>query len=149
MRFLRMAWADASQDDLRLALLIAEGSHMSIYGRPVTGCQYLLSDGAFLHSGVTDGAEVPAEVEARVLPFDDIDALEDIFPDLSGSDMEHMKKAWDFCLADRSAAEARAGEWVHDGRADYALMVVEDKPEILHHKLEDLAFWGQYFYFGK
>jgi hypothetical protein len=150
MRFLRIAWPDGSPDDLRLALLIAEGSHMSTYGRPVTGCQYLLSDGTFSHSiEAVEAEDAVEEGEERIHPIDDIDAMEDMFPDLSGSDIEYMRKASSLCASDRSAADAIASGWVHDGNADYALMVEEDNPEILHHKLEDLAFWGRYFYLGK
>lgn len=151
MRFLRMAWPDGSLDDRCLALLIAERSHMSTYGRPVTGCQYLLSDGTFSHSGLADDADIPSGDDAPelALPIDDIDAMEEAFPNLSGSDIEHMTQAAMRCANDRGAAMATASAWLHEGRSDYALMLDEDDPELLRHKLEDLAFWGRYFYFGK
>lgn len=151
MRFIRIAWPDGSPDDLRLALLIAEGSHISVYGRPVTGCQYLLSDGAFSHVGIADDADMPSREDGAelVVPIDDIDAMEEAFPNLSGSDIEHMTRAVMRCATDSGAAMTAASAWLHDGRADYALMVEEEDPERLRHKLEDLSFWGRYFYFGK
>jgi hypothetical protein len=151
MRFLRMAWPEGTQDDLRLALLIAESSHMSAYGRPVTGCQYRLSDGAFSASGLADDAEIPSGEDGseQLLPIGDIDAMEEAFPNLSGSDIEHMTQAAKRCAADRIAAMAAASRWLHEGRADYALMVEENDPERLRYKLEDLASWGRYFYLGK
>ncbi len=151
MRFLRMAWPDGTRDDLRLALLIAEGSHMSAYGRPVTGCQYLLSNGAFSHSGLANDDDIPSAGDAAelALPINDIDALEEAFPNLSGSDIEHMTRAAMLCATDRGAAMAAASAWLHAGRADYALMLEEENPERLRHKLEDLSCWGRYFYFGK
>jgi hypothetical protein len=146
-----MAWQDGTPDDLRLALLIAEGTHISTYGRPVTGCQYLLSNGAFLHSGLADDVGTPfAEEAAEIeIPIDDVDAMEETFPNLSGSDIEHMTRAARFCAADRAAAMTAASAWLHEGSADYALMLEDEDSERLRHKLEDLSFWGRYIYLGK
>lgn len=151
MRFLRMAWPEGTPGDLRLALLIAEGEHISTYGRPVTGCQYVLSDGAFLHPVLADGAGIPSADQAAevILPIDDVDAVEEAFPNLSGSDIEHMYRAAMVCAADRAAAMTAASAWLHEGSADYALMLEDEDPERLRHKLEDLSFWGRYIYLGK
>jgi hypothetical protein len=151
MRFLRMAWPHGSAADLRLALLIAEGSHVSAYGRPVTGCQYLLSDGVVSLSGQGEGPDISSSNDDPELThrIHDIDAMEEAFPNLSGSDIEHMTRAAMRCAADRDGVMAAADAWLHDGRVDYALMVEEADAERLQHKLEDLSAWGRYFYLGK
>ncbi|MNU29017.1 hypothetical protein D3C71_174640 [compost metagenome] len=151
LRFLRLASPGVSHEDLQLALLLAEGSHISAYGRPVAGCQYILSEGAFLLSGQADVAEMISREDTAGAAFfiDDIDAMEEVFPNLSGSDIEHMTQAAMLCATDRDAGMAMARAWLHEGMADYALMLEDDDVERLRSKLEDLSFWGKYIYLGK
>lgn len=151
MKFLRAAWPYGTADDIRLALLVAEQSHMSVYGRPVTGCQYLVSDGIVVLAGSVTNETIPAKNDGTeaALPVHDIDAMEDAFPNLSGSDLQHMTRAVTRCTSDRPAIMEEIRSWIHEGKADYALMVAEDDAERLLCKLDDLSSWGKYFYLGK
>lgn len=142
----------AADHDLGLALLLAEQRHLSDFGRPVTGCVYVMKNGMPAPSTIDEATVRVTEEEVPGVP-DTLEGasvdLEIVFSNLSRSDMEYMRVGLDLVTADKSAALSRAESFMIDGRSDYALMVEDEDPETLRYKLEDLADWGRYFHLGR
>jgi len=140
--------------DMGSIMLLAEASHLSAYGRPVTGCRYHpIADGwrPEMPTGVMTAGEVPAQGSNRI-GIEDVavpDDLEITFPDLSKSDMDHMLQAALALHANPMAAARRFSDMLHNGRPDYALMLEEADTDILERKLADLAGWSRYIYLGR
>jgi hypothetical protein len=141
--------AQDHEDDFGLALLLAEASHLSDYGRPVTGSVYRLIDDSFVPDNLTQANKVDPYrnfIVPKDVPDDELSGL---FPDLSLSDIRYVRTALASCTSDRNEMVARAKSWLHNGQADYALMVEEDDAKLLEAKLSDLAAWGQHFALGR
>ncbi|NTF17760.1 hypothetical protein G6L37_05055 [Agrobacterium rubi] len=144
-----------SRSAIGSVLLLAEGTHLSKYGRPVTGCDYDVSTGYPLPTIIGDaelriaGMEPIGSVDVGPL-VDGIvpEVHEETFPELSRSDMGDL---WIAAVKWREApdeASTLIASMIHDGRADYALMLEEGDAEVLFEKLQDLAGWSKYFHLG-
>lgn len=144
--------------DQGAVLLLAEASHLSQYGRPVTGCRYERIDEVWIPelSFEASAFELKAVTEGRitlpVVSFPDDGRLpeefEIAFPDLSGSDMDHLVAAANILLGSRTEAMESIEAMLHRGAPDYALMLTESDGQRLRRKLEDMASWSQYVYLG-
>lgn len=148
--------------DKGAALILAEASHLSAYGRPVTGCSYIHADGRWhpdlllgdsgeeiLHKSLEHQPATDARHHSISSGSQLPDNIGELFPDISISDTEHLLKAMELTQCNPAAARDRIAGMMHEGKPDYALMLEDDDPVMLLRKLEDLSDICRYIYLGR